>query len=222
MSKHPFYTLVLLSMLLYLGLATTAPPKQNYSFNVKFFANVTLSDLSPSIQNWELSSYYLSPCITYVILQPSNLHGGGRIFYANGTDEGFRFSETSIQSDSGTPPVTYGLNTQFPPATESLVRRPLELNCGRGHPRMSVRQSYPPELFFSAGPGMQFYACNADLPFGPAVEVFGWMSGDRAKPADCASINILPLCVDGEPDHEFGQKIRCYPNVSAITDQAIG
>ncbi|KAF2432831.1 hypothetical protein EJ08DRAFT_116738 [Tothia fuscella] len=90
--------------------------------NFKLVVKVTGSDLSPSIQNWELTSYQITPCQDYAVLQAASENDGGRPFYANGTASEIRCRQPNILTDGGTPPFPYGLIVPPLDETNSLGR----------------------------------------------------------------------------------------------------
>jgi hypothetical protein len=199
--------------------APTTPPPFNHAANFKLVADVTSSDLSPSIQNWELTSYHISPCYDYAVLQDPAAYNnaGGRPFYANGTASEIRFHQGNLLSDGGTPPFPYGFIVPSLNTTDGDGRRAIAINCGAGTNQVGISTFPDPEpklVSYAYGAG-QFYVCNATLPYGPAIQLFV-RDFESATPDDCAEVNLIPQCVFDGASHPFGAEVGCYQNVSQV------
>lgn len=79
-----------------------APPwSQSTSF--RLVANVTGADLTPSVQNYILTSYHVGAGLAAAVLVPNDEATTGRQFYVNGTAEDVRYNRGNILSSGGTP-----------------------------------------------------------------------------------------------------------------------
>ncbi len=109
---HTTYLLTTLTTLL--ALSTSKPltrrqapnyPPHSQSKLFALVANVTSPshDLTPSIQNYVLSSYHIGAGEAYAILLANTSATAARVFYENGTAEEVRYNRGTIVSDGGTP-----------------------------------------------------------------------------------------------------------------------
>jgi hypothetical protein len=193
------------------SMAAAQLPPRSSSQNFKLVAHVTGSDLTPSIENWELTSYHITPCYDYAVLTEASVNGGGRIFYVNGTADEVSNGEEDMLSDGGTPPTPYGI---FLGGTDSTDRRPVQITCGRGTGGVDI-VSGPrgvPQLNYGTGKS-NFYACNSTLPSGPAIEVF-LREGSEPYQAGCANITLIAKCASATPSHSTAANSKCCVNVS--------
>lgn len=213
-------TLSFVSVLALLGVASAAPtatspiyPPKTTSANFRLVANVTANDLSPSINNFVLSSYHVGAGEAFAVLVENVTATTGRIFYVNGTAIDVRYSTSNILSDEGSPLFPAGVSIN--PADAS-GEQSVSINSGEGESGVGMTQFPDPisELRVVGGDG--FYACNNALPFGPAVQVLSKAQG-QATPAGCADITLLPQCSEGSGlAHPFGQITNCYADVAGI------
>jgi len=186
--------------------------------NFKLVADPLRHDLKPSIQSWEVTSYHVSPCYDYAVLQDPKMSNssGGRLFYANGTNSHPFY--TNILSDGGKPAAPYGMTIAQRNETDTLGRRPVRINCGAGTGGLGVARmagSRDPHLT-DANPTLGwFYACNSTLPFGPAIQLFfASHTFDEKTPTGCTVVDLLPQCVMNGTSGPFVQEVDCHKNVS--------
>jgi len=186
--------------------------------NFKLVADPLRHDLKPSIQSWEVTSYQISPCNDYAVLQnPNALNSpGGRLFYANGTSPHPFYTKILSDGDTSAPP--HGLNIAHRNETDALGRRPVRLNCGAGTGGLGVAQmagSGDPHLT-DANPTLGwFYACNSTLLLGSTIQLFfASHSFDEKTPAGCTVVDLLPQCVANGTAGPFVQEVVCHKNVS--------
>jgi hypothetical protein len=190
---------------------TAAPvyPTKTTSQNFQLIANVTANDLTPSIQNYVVASYHTGAGEAYAVLMPDL--SSGRIFYVNGTASDVRFGNSNILSDEG-------LNQATPPFPAGLAIDPanaVSINAGAGQPGIVLTQFPDPITELAAGGGDGFYACESQLTYGNAVQLFSKGSGET--PEGCADVTLLPQCSEGSgATHPYGQTVNCYADVAGI------
>lgn len=80
-----------------------AYPPHSLGTSFRLIANVTSADLSPSINDYVLTSYHLSAGGAAAVLAPFTTPTTGRLFYLNGTAEDVRYRRASILTSGGTP-----------------------------------------------------------------------------------------------------------------------
>lgn len=175
--------------------STIAPsnPTTSTSANFRLVANVTNGDLTPSIENWAISTYHITAGLDYVILEPNNVTTS-RVFYINGTTAEVNHETSNILTDDGTPPTPYGLIVPPPNVTDSQGRRALELQAAPGTAGIFLSpsvDSMPHLVYDTVGLESTFYACNTTLPYGPAVVVY-YRTREEATPAGCADLVLYP------------------------------
>ncbi|KAK5137662.1 hypothetical protein LTR08_007957 [Meristemomyces frigidus] len=188
----------LLALLATLPLALAAPttscpaptaPTLPTSPNFRLIANITCEDLTPSLQNWPLTSYHTGAGTALAVLTPPTANATGRAFYLSGTVSDIQASNASVLSDGGTPPFPYGL--VVPAASASGAQRAVQINAGDGTPGVNFSHSPPTSPFLTYDAAGAWYACNATLPYGPAVVLY-YRSAGEGKPAGCAGVMLLP------------------------------
>jgi hypothetical protein len=208
------------SILALLGAASAAPtatspvyPPTTTSANFRLVANVTANDLSPSINNFVVSSYHTAAGDAWAVLVDNTTTTSGRIFYINGTATEVRFSSANILSDEGTLLYPAGLSVNSPGTNGEQA---LSINAGAGETGISLTQFPDPISALQAPASAGFYACNNALPFGSAIQVLSKASGE-STPAGCADITLLPQCSEGSGlAHPYGQITNCYADVAGI------
>lgn len=193
----------------------------NYAFTL--VANVTGTDLSPSIKNYVLNSYHTGAGLAYAVLTPPS-NSTARVFYINGTASEVAYGTSSLLSDAGT------LNATFPeglivspqnPNDASAGASTVEINSGEGQEDVGLTIFSPGnEIVHLHGlDGEGFYACETTLEYGPAIQLW-YKSYSAETPAGCADIDLLPQCAGGSGIHydtAFGKNVvSCYDDVSAI------
>ncbi|KAL3418601.1 hypothetical protein PVAG01_10318 [Phlyctema vagabunda] len=182
-----------------------APTLQSSTFTL--VANVTSHDLSPSVNDWVVSSYHTGAGTGYAVLVAADQ--GGREFYVNGTAEEVRYNEASIASDGGSPPFPFGIVINEPANSVSI-------NAGLGEKGVGLTRFPDPVPKLHGAPNGGWFACNSALPFGDAVQLFSLPLGDTA-PEGCASVVLLPQCAaDSGVEHPFTNIINCYEDVAGI------
>ncbi|RDW79596.1 hypothetical protein BP6252_04234 [Coleophoma cylindrospora] len=205
-------TLALTSLFLTSTAAPTTRQAPNYaptsqSDTFKVIANVTGTDLPQSVNGWALTSYHLSAGAGYAVLVDPTTPS--RDFYINGTASEVRFNSATVASDGGSPPFPWGMVVNSPANTVSI-------NAGLGEQGLGLT-IFPdpvPKLHGPASAG--WYACDAALPSGDAVQLFSLPLGDTA-PAGCAQVTLLPQCTEGDGvEHPFANTVNCYPDVAGI------
>jgi hypothetical protein len=218
--KMIYATLSSVSVLAILSLASAAPtattpvyPPKTTSQNFRLVANVTANDLSPSINNFVLSSYHVGAGEDYAVLVANESATAGRIFYVNGTASDVFYQSSNILSDEGTPLFPAGISVD---AAGANGEEALSINAGEGQAGIILTQFPDPISELDVVGGAGFYACSNNLPFGPAVQVFSNVQG-QTTPAGCADITLLPQCSEGSGlAHPFGQIANCYADVAGI------
>jgi hypothetical protein len=213
-------TLSFASILALLGVASAAPtgttpiyPPKTTSANFRLVANVTANDLTPSINNFVVSSYHVGAGEDFAVLVANATATTGRIFYVNGTATDVRYGTSNILSDEGSPLFPAGISIN--PADAS-GEQSVSINAGEGQAGVGMTQFPDPISELRTVGGAGFYACNNALPFGPAVQVLSKAQGQET-PAGCADITLLPQCSEGSGAADpFGQITNCYVDVTGI------
>lgn len=216
-----YSTLSFATVLSLMGMACAAPtatspiyPPKTTSANFRLVANVTANDLSPSINNFVLTSYHTGAGTAYAVLVDNTTATTGRIFYINGTAIDVRYNSANVLSDEGSSPLfPAGVSVN---AADTAGEQSVSINAGEGETGVGLTQFPDPisELQFIGGAG--FYACKNTLPEGPAIQLLSKAQG-QATPAGCADITLLPQCSEGSgAEHPFGQITNCYEDVAGI------
>jgi len=102
-----------------------------------------------------------------------------------------------------------------------MGRRAVRINCGPGTWGLGISHiagsiGADPHLA-DFTPGLSwFYACNASLPYGSAIQLFSAsLVYDEKTPKGCSTVELLPQCIfTNGTSHPFGQEVDCYKNVS--------
>jgi hypothetical protein len=195
---------------------TSAPiyPPKSSSESFNLIANVTSGDVSPSVQNWTVSSYHTGAGTAYAVLSPTS----PRIFYANGTAEDIRYGRGNILSDEGTPLFPGGLVLNAP-TTSTPPEVSLSVNAGTGTSGVGITRFPDPISKLYAVGGEGFYACER-VPFPgaqSAVMLFQKQHFSEGVPAGCAEVVLLPQCSEGSGAvHPTGAVSGCYEDVAGI------
>ncbi|TVY42631.1 hypothetical protein LSUB1_G005402 [Lachnellula subtilissima] len=184
-------------------------PQQTSTESFTLIANVTSGDLSPSIQNWAVTSYHTGAGMAYAVLAAET----PRIFYANGTAEDLSFNRGNVLSDEGTPPtipagIVLGAASS---ATDSI-----SINDGLGTAGVGITRGPDPiaKLFVPGGQG--FYACEQVPVTGGSSAVMLFEKQDET-PAGCADVVLLPQCSAGSgATHPTPALSGCYVDVAGI------
>jgi hypothetical protein len=222
MFNHPFSAPAGIATLSLLFLSPAAAILSESPFSrattFKLVADPLRHDLKPSIQSWEVTSYHISLCYDYAILQDpkSPNSSGARQFYANGTKSHPFY--TNILSDGSTSGTPYGLTIARRNETDAIGRRPVRIDCGAGTGGLGVARmagSGDPHLT-DANPTLGwFYACNSTLGSGYAIQLFfASHSFDEKTPADCSVVDLLPQCMVNSTAGPYIQEVDCHKNVS--------
>ncbi|KAF2142476.1 uncharacterized protein K452DRAFT_226434 [Aplosporella prunicola CBS 121167] len=196
---------------------STAPsPPLSSSEAFSLVAKVVNGDLSPSIQGWTVTSYHTGAGQARAVLRPDY----NRTFFEHAT------SGHDVFSLGGTPPFPEGvqIDSGVGGQHDTKGRRTVSINAGTGTSgvRIASHEGTGPMLYSgekdrdsddSTKYG-QFYACNADLLYGPAVALFYHGSLNSTLPQGCVDVDLLPKCVDADPG-AYGPvtMISCYPDV---------
>ncbi len=195
------------------GMASCAPtstplyPPTSQSSNFRLVANVTSSDLTPSINGFSISSYHIGAGQAYAVLD-SDI-STSRILYVNGTASEVRYNAANLLSDEGTPLFPAGVSID---STTGAVY----INAGEGEAGVGLTQFPEPISELKGAEYGSFYACESELEYGSAVQLFYKLFGD-ATPAGCADVTLLPQCSEGSgAEDEFANVVECYADVSAI------
>jgi hypothetical protein len=214
-------TLILSSAItLFASLTTALPtrstpiyPPKTTSANFRLVANVTSNDLTPSINNYVLTSYHTGAGEAYAVLQPNETVTSGRIFYLNGTATDIRYNNGNILSDEGTPLFPAGLIIN---PSNSANEQTVSINAGTGEAGVGLT-SFPDPISALDFKGQQgYYACVNELEYGSAVQLL-FKSAGQETPAGCADVNLLPQCSEGSgAEHPFGETSECYEDVAGI------
>jgi hypothetical protein len=189
---------------------TSAPvfPPRSSSENFRLVANVTANDLTPSINDYVLTSYHTGAGQAYAVLVPNTTPTSGRIFYTNGTAEEVRYRRSNVLTDGGSPPFPFGIVIN---EDESV-----SVNAGLGSAGLNLANFPDPISKLSAVGKGGFYACEKPLPSGPAVQVFT-KAYEEETPAGCADVSLLAQCSEGTGvQHPFAQVSGCYADVAGI------
>jgi hypothetical protein len=176
--------------------------------------NVTSADLTPSIQNYVVSSYHTGAGQAAAVLTDPSVVAG-RNFYVNGTAEDVYYRTSNILTDGGTPPFPSGLIVQPDDSASNLAL----INAGLGTTGVGLTR-FPVPVTTLEGPGYvptTYYACvDETLPYGPAVGLYYAYSNDTL-PEGCVPIVLLPQCAEDDGvEHEFGNTVTCYADVAGI------
>lgn len=208
------------SVLAMLGMASSAPtatspifPPKTTSANFRLIANVTANDLSPSINNFVLTSYHIGAGQAYAVLAENADATAGRIFYINGTATDVRYGTSNVLTDGGTPLFPFGITVN---PVDASGEQAVSINAGEGQSGVGLTLFPDPISALRVVGGAGFYACTNTLPYGPAVQVLSKAQG-QTTPAGCADITLLPQCNEGSGlEHPFGQITNCYTDVAGI------
>jgi len=200
----------LLSTLASAAPTATTPkyPQQTSSESFTLIANVTSGDLSPSIQNWSVTSYHTGAGTAYAVLQADT----PRIFYANGTAQDLAFNGGNVLSDEGTPPTPAGIVLGAPYSATGSI----SINAGVGTAGVGITRGPDPVAIFYAAGGKGFYACEQAPVTGQESAVMLFQKHD-ATPAGCADVVLLPQCSAGSGAvHANPALSGCYADVADI------
>ncbi|KAK4546117.1 hypothetical protein LTR36_002254 [Oleoguttula mirabilis] len=219
-------TFLLISALAALAMTaptTTAPssPAHTTSPNFRLLANVTSCDLTPSIQNWALTSYHVGAGEAVAVLTSDH---AGRAFYVAGSPTDVRYGNASIFSDGGTPPFPEGLVVSQANETDDQGRRSVRINAGDGTIGVALAafpNPIPSLTYGNAAEAESFggwYACNTTLPYGAAIALY-YRSLQEATPGGCADVTLLPECAGNVSTVAANaQPGSCFPSVAAIDE----
>ena len=170
---------------------------------LNFYLSAVVPSYSPlhHIDGWNLTSYHIAAGYDYAVLAELP----GRILYESGTDAEFDNHTSQIYSDGGTPPWPWGVYIQ-PNASESLDkqgRRHVSIVSGSGTPGIQVNWL----SYLWSGTG-QFYACNATLPYGPAITLY-FREAEQETPEECSDVFLKSYCLVNGTAHEHQRKAWC-------------
>jgi hypothetical protein len=164
--------------------------------------------LSPSINDYVLTSYHTGAGQAYAVLVPNTTLTSGRIFYTNGTAEEIRYRRSNILSDGGSPPFPFGVVLNEDDS--------VSVNAGTGTAGVNLALFPDPISRLSAVGKEGFYACEKTLSSGPAVQVFT-KAFEEEIPAGCADVNLLAQCSESTGvEHPFAAVSGCYADVAGI------
>ena len=203
------------------SLASSAPtstplyPPKTTSQNFRLVANVTSSDLTPSVNYFVVDSYHVGAGEDYAVLSANTFTTTGRIFYVNGTAEEVYYGTSNVLSDEGTPLFPAGIIINDP---NTSGQRTVSIDAGMGQAGVGLTQFPDPisELQGTRGFDSGFYVCSENLLYGVANQLFYYADGETT-PEGCANVNLLPQCSEGSgAEHPDGNTINCYPDVAVI------
>lgn len=193
-------------------------PEKSLSQGFKLVANVTdlSQDLSPSVNYFEVAGYHTGAAMNAAVLTESN----GRVFYANGTIEEWRYARSNVISDSGgVQPFPEGLQMTLEEGQENLYAGTLNVGAGTA----GIVSSRFPEPYSFMLPG-SFAICPEHVGGVPEAKQLVLKRVDGlVVPADCAPVNLVPQCAElpelpegAISSHEFVLDTACYPDVSEL------
>jgi len=207
---------ILLSTLLTLTTAsplltrqTPVYPPTSLSSYFDIVVNVTGLDLVPPINGHFLAAYQIAAGQDYVSVVPNTTIA--RVFYQNGTAEQVRYGQATIQTDSGEPPLSYGLN--LPVVNPGL----LTLNAGTGTHGLQLTQFPNPLTTVTTPSRGTFYAYQASPLDHLSFIAVSWASEDEDLPDNSVAVTLIPQCVnDYAGEDPYASTVDCYENVAAI------
>ncbi|KAF2091003.1 hypothetical protein K490DRAFT_62334 [Saccharata proteae CBS 121410] len=198
----------LAALALSMSLANAAPVSSNCptteAKTFKLVANVTAFDLTPSIQNHEISLSHYGAGEDYAVLTAP---GSGFLFYANGTTADFAANTETIVSDQNAYP--YGMiitpgGTATVPSTNAV-----DVNVGDGTRGVYIDTSTgTPTLAFENG---SFAACPASVLQRQGDEILlSFRQAGQRTLAGCADVDLVAYCASGDADgDEFAVETTC-------------
>lgn len=186
--------LLLLTTLIGLAIASTECADTTTASNFRLVANITNNDLSPSIQDWDVSSYHIGPCWDYATLvQPDkNDLDYSRKFYLSGTKTEVNHGQADVLTDGATPPTPYGIVVPRANETDDEGRRAVQIMCGMRTPGVSISGKRPHLSYHDENDATGvWYACERDLPYGSAVVLY-YRDLEASTPNGCAELKLYP------------------------------
>lgn len=218
--------MIFASLLTFVTLATAIPvqqipipPQTTLSKTFRLVAHVTdtTRDFSPSIEGYYVSSIHVGAGLGVVTVEQGTR--AARVYYINGTTDEVKDSQSTIVSDTGTPPNPWGISLHSD--TDSQTASKLQQNAGKGTAGVTLSPASAPLSYLLPE---QFAVCNETIPYyqGQYFLVVKQIdtSTDSTIPKNCAPVLLLPECTEmpseSGSDHGFAQISRCYQNVSGI------
>jgi hypothetical protein len=122
---------------------------------------------------------------------------------SQGTDEEWAVHNTTILTDGGTPPCSWGISVSPITSPDEEGRRPVWITSSGGSPGLEVH--IRSAIQYQGG---QFYVCNAMIQFGSAIAIFYREDGDGI-PGECVDVELMTHCVHDATVHEFARESRC-------------
>ena len=168
-------------LLLLMHLFTTAPSAPLLpQLSTPRFQLISSSPSAP-FSNLKLSIYHIYPGGDYAVLVTPTTADPGLLGYLNGTVADFRTRQTTFVVPAGS--FDEGLVISRINASYNLV----EVNAGVGTKGIYLAKGGTLEVNAEGSAG--FYACESQLPFGAAVQVFYRVVGE-AVPVGCALVDL--------------------------------
>ena len=169
--------MLLLLVFLYPMIISTSPLRR---LSTPTFQLVSSSP-SSAFSNLKLSSYHIYPGGDYAVLVTPSETDPGLSGYLNGTVADFRTRQTTFVTPAGSFDeglVISRINASY---------NPVEINAGEGTKGIYLDRGGA--LKVNAEDSAGFYACNSQLPFGPAIQVFFFVKGET-EPFECAKVEL--------------------------------
>lgn len=201
-----------MSLLKLVGLATAASiPRQSPTlssskgFNLILQLNDPATDFDPPVQNSFITSIHTGAGLALVGISPDQ----GRVFYQNGTQEELLSGQSTVITDSGTPPFPSGLKL----TDDGTDITTANLDAGPGTRGLSLSDGDGTHLM----PGT-FFACKEALDYYGGKEfVIIKQSNEEAVPAQCRAAKLVPQCTElnelpegSTSSHEFALDSPCH------------
>lgn len=198
-----------------LGLASLISPATCHLFdktellpewdhNFKIVAHVDgypTTDLTPSVEKWEVSRIASTGCDEFAILRdPSDQPG---------TDF---WGVESIKADHESPRRRFNLLVFPSPGPIATTQRPLKLSCFDSSGIIVVFEDLVPKLKWPVGEPGQFYACQTPLFPANTAQVFYRWTALQPLPEGCVDISLIAKCSDG-PDRGNSNLAMCCTDV---------
>ncbi|KAL2136151.1 hypothetical protein VTI74DRAFT_5204 [Chaetomium olivicolor] len=192
---------------------TTTSPSQSKGFRLIAHLTDPSHDLNPPVNGWALGTIHTGAGQNAAVFsEPSSY---SRIFYQNGTAEQVASRQTTIVTDSGTPPFPSSLITQGAGEPPRIV----DISVGEGTANAVVEKENEggPVLVNGLGEG-SYMACKAVVPYYQTEYVtLQYLYGEGGKvPEGCVRIELVPECAvlnelpEGSlSSHEFAVDVAC-------------
>ncbi|KAJ4290077.1 hypothetical protein N0V88_006583 [Collariella sp. IMI 366227] len=147
-------------------------------------------DLTPSISGFALGTIHTGAGQNAAILASPNPYS--RVFYQNGTAEQVASHQTTIITDSGTPPFPSSIITQKAGEAPRIVD--INVDLGTANVIVDVGEGKGPVLVNGLGEG-GYLACERVVPYYQQEYVtlqYLYGNGEEEVPEGCARIELVP------------------------------